>query len=150
MSTPANIQKLHALYVALTGLEIRLDMAREREWFEWARRGFTEDDLRLVILHIKRGITAQKRNPGALKFRNLICQPDYFEEDLAEAKSLQTVAKRQFKENAAKASVLRATGRDPAPPSKPVRTAAEVLETPEAKAFFNLRKQLGGQPTADS
>lgn len=85
------IQALHALYVQLTGQNIALRMDRERAWFDWLgcrKPEFTAEDLRTVIHHIKAGIREQKRNPGALKFSNLIGQPDYFEEDLALATAI--------------------------------------------------------------
>lgn len=80
------IRELHDVYVKLTGQPITLNMHRESAWFLWLahrRPEFTADDLRAVITHIKSGIKDQKRNLGALKFSNLIGQPDYFEEDLA-------------------------------------------------------------------
>lgn len=80
------IQALHALYVQLTGQPITLRMDRERIWFDWLafrQPEFAADDLRTVVHHLKAGIKEQKRNPGALKFSNIIGQPDYFEEDLA-------------------------------------------------------------------
>lgn len=81
------IEQLHRIYVERTGFELRLDIARERSWYEFIGLGFTADDLQLVIDHLRRGIREQKRNTGALKFRNLIGMLDYFEEDLAEAKA---------------------------------------------------------------
>jgi hypothetical protein len=89
------IEALHARYVKLTGYsEISLDMARERQWFEWQKFGvthnhpFTQDDLSLVVRLIHDGIKRQKRNQGALKFDNLIGNPAGFEQDLAEARSI--------------------------------------------------------------
>ena len=86
--TRIRIEELHALYTALTGHALFLNADRERMWFEWLRYRnppFTSNELGLVIRRIKRGIEEGSRNVGALKFRNLIGQPDYFEEDLAEA-----------------------------------------------------------------
>ena len=79
------IKKLHQLYVDLTGLRLSLDSAREHTWWDWLQRGLTEDDLRRVVRMIRAGIKDGSRNPGALKFHNLIGQPDYFEEDAAQA-----------------------------------------------------------------
>ena len=89
-SARQQIESLHAAYQALTGHSIFLNMTREMEWFAWLRfrrPPFTEEDLRLVVAHLKRGIQSQKRNPGALKFSNLIGSPDFFEEDLSEARA---------------------------------------------------------------
>lgn len=122
-----DIPKLHAAYCELTGLEIGLDMNRERSWFEWAKKGFTEEDLRLVILEIRKGIKIGKRNPGALKFRNLIEGLDYFEEDLAMVKAQKRAPKFRFD----KSATLRASGRPdkPKPPeAQPASVAVERLK----------------------
>jgi hypothetical protein len=95
------IQAFHALYQKLTGYsEIALDMARERQWFEWLQYGithqhpFTHEDFKLVIKLIHEGISnatsnqgAYRRNRGALKLDNLIGDPGRFEQDLAEART---------------------------------------------------------------
>jgi hypothetical protein len=82
----ASIPALHAAYCRLTGQQIGLNMARENTWFEWLRwrreRPFTVADLAAVIKHLQTGIKKGDRNPGSLKFSNLIGNPDYFEEDL--------------------------------------------------------------------
>jgi hypothetical protein len=85
--SPSDINTLHADYQRLARLPLRLDMHREAVWFEWGRRGFTADDLRCVITYLRGEIRAGRRHPAALKFSNLIGQPDYFEEDLALARA---------------------------------------------------------------
>jgi hypothetical protein len=122
------IPQLHQTYVALSGLPIRLDMARERSWFEFEKRGFTEADLRLVILEIQKGIKAGKRHLGALRFRNLIESLDYFEEELAMVKA----RKRAPTVSAGRAQVLKGTGRSADPPVAKVRSAAEILASQNA------------------
>ncbi len=86
------IQRLHQVYVKLTGLNLSFHMGHESTWREWIafRRGepFTEADLRFVLLHLKRGIQNGERNMGSLKFSNLIGQPDMFEQDLLQYQSL--------------------------------------------------------------
>lgn len=76
-----NIPDLHALYERLTGFKLRLDFHRERVWFEWAKV-FSDEDLRIMVAHLQRCIREGTRNPGALKFHNLIGNVDLFEEDL--------------------------------------------------------------------
>lgn len=133
------IPELHSLYVSLTGQAIRLDMAREHEWYHWTLRGFTPDDLRLMVAHLKREIAAGKRNHGALKFRNLIVNLDWFEEDLAEAKALA----RRPKVDPARADALRATGRSPADPPPAAKSTAEIMAASKAfEQFRNLKNQL--------
>ncbi len=123
--TPADIPNLHAAYQAATGYVLRLDMYRERQWFDWAARGFTQPDLLIVIQHLKRGIRNQTRNSGSLRFSNLIGQPDRFEEDLAEARQ---VIRKPTPIDPNRAAALRATGRPSAPPSPDGKTAAQILE----------------------
>jgi hypothetical protein len=142
MSNPATIvSDLHRLYVSHTGLQVSLNMAREVDWgrwLQWRKPPFTADDLRAVVDHIRRGIRDGARNPGALKFRNLIGMPDYFEEDLAEA----TARSRVPRIDPCRADALKATGRDPQPAPNPERSAAEVLASEAFQEFCKLKETL--------
>ena len=135
----AFIARLHALYCQLTGLVIPLDMQRETIWFEWQRRGHGEPELRVVVAHLQRGIREQRRNPGALKFRNLIGMPDYFEEDLAEARAARRAY--QSRPQGDKQSVLKATNRDTTPANRE-RKLDEILSSDAFKAFIDFKKTL--------
>jgi hypothetical protein len=141
MNTATQIQQLHHLYCTLTNMQIRLDIAREHEWYHWLQRGFKPDDLRLLVKHLRTEIREGRRNHGCLKFRNLIAQVDYFEEDLAEARARA----RAPKSDPARAETLRAAGRDPALQSPSARPAAEVARqitrdpAAAAKALEELR-----------
>lgn len=87
---PCAILEWHRFFEKLTSAQLTPDFARLDAWrtfIGYRQPPFTHDDLRVVVLHLKQQIKHQKRNPGALKFRNLICQPDYFEEDLQEARA---------------------------------------------------------------
>ncbi|MCE5278877.1 MAG: hypothetical protein LLG03_12715 [Planctomycetaceae bacterium] len=136
------IPQLHALYVTLTGMDIRLDPSREYDWFQWTQAGFTADDLQLLVAEIKRGIRDQTRRPAALKFRNLIGDLQRFEEDLAEARARA----RAFRPDPARASVLRSTGRpaaDASPAPAPARTAEQILADNKAfEQFRSLKNKL--------
>jgi hypothetical protein len=140
------IVTLHRLYCDLTGMDIRLDMAREHEWFIWVKRGFTEQDLRDLVAHLRREIREGRRNQGALKFRNLICNVDYFEEDLAEARAQKRA--RSFHSGGDKGSVLRSTGRETRINDRGTRTAAEIIRSPaqvkteEGQRAFEAFKKL--------
>lgn len=137
--TRKKIEDLHTLYGQLTGLIIPLDMQRESMWFEWQRRGHGAPELREVVAHLRRGIREQKRNPGALKFRNLIGMPDYFEEDLAEARASRRAY--QARPQGQLASVLKATGRDIQPKGE-AKSSAEILESPAFKDFQQFAAKL--------
>ena len=76
-----HILQAHQLYCQLTGQQLRLDMFRERQWFELLRQGFDLEQIRRVIGYLQREIREGRRNVGALKLSNLL-QPDRFEEDL--------------------------------------------------------------------
>ena len=86
---PANamnlVKELHATYVARSGCVIALNMQRENDWRAWCQYAdwqWTCDDLTRVIGYLLGQIREAKRNTGALRFSNLIGQPDKFEEDL--------------------------------------------------------------------
>ena len=91
--TPEMVKQFHAAYNRETGLPISLQFDRQRAWHELLKREYGEPpaqltitDLVMVIRYIRTGITRGERNAGALRFRNLIEQPDYFEEELALAR----------------------------------------------------------------
>ena len=82
----ASIKKLHDLYCEKTSYDVEFNFTRLRQWYEWLKwrtTPFTADDLLRVIGHIKQGIHKDERREGALKFTNLIGNPDRFEEDLS-------------------------------------------------------------------
>jgi len=103
MSTQEVIETLHGLYCRQTGQTVRLSMDRIFIWEVWLARGFTKEDLFDLVRHLRSEIQQARRNPGCLKFSNLIGHPDTFEEDLA---------------------LLRAHQRPKAPPSRTIRSGA--------------------------
>lgn len=104
MNTP--IDQLHIEYCRLIQGQLKLTLDRQYWWGQWKSRGFTMEDLRLVIGHLQRGIKDGKRYPGSLKWSHLIQQTDSFEEELnvarAEKRNLKpapspkAVAQQQF------------------------------------------------------
>lgn len=84
--TPA-IESLHRAYCRLAGASLALTFDRIYWWECWRAKGWTEQDLALVIKHIQRGVDIGTRHYGALKWSNLIQRLDNFEEELAEAKA---------------------------------------------------------------
>lgn len=137
------IEKLHLLYVELTGIDIRLTPDREQDWFLWCKAGFKEEDLRVLVAHIRKGIGSGNRNAGALKFRNLIGQVDYFEEDLGMARCELRIAK--LKQGGPREQVLRESGRVDgrlaAAPEEP-KKMGEVIESEAFKEFARLKEKL--------
>lgn len=82
-SDAAQVEKLHGIYCKSTRMEIQLTHDRIYYWWQWIKRGFTVEDLVMVLGYLRREIANRKRNPGALKFKNLVCDTEGFEEDLA-------------------------------------------------------------------
>jgi len=87
------IESIHKVYCDATGQQIRLAYDRERFWAVFIADGFTAEDVALVCRYLVKAIKAGDRNPGSIRFRNLIERPDLFEEELALAKAAQ----RNFK-----------------------------------------------------
>jgi hypothetical protein len=137
--TRQKIEALHHLYGQLTRLVIPLDMQREVMWFEWQRRGHGERELREVVAHLQRGIREHKRNPGALKFRNLIGMPDYFEEDLAEARAAHRAY--QARPHGDRANVLKASGRSIEPKGE-AKSIADIVQSPGFEQFKQFSQNL--------
>ena len=146
----AEIRRLHAAYVRLTGLAVSLDLQgyREMVWFQWMRLGFTEADLVCVVRYVKGFIQRGDRgwNLGTLKFNSLIGQPDKFEELLAEARVRGKAESRN-----PKAEILRATGREweRRNPKSEIRMAGDVAgritSDPErAREAFEAFRKLKG------
>jgi len=142
MPHSTTIKDLHAAYCRLTGFALTLGFDREYKWSQLTRLGVTVADLELVIARIQAGVRAGARYSGALKFRNLIADPDHFEEELAEARAFA----RKPKGDPARAAALRATGRDPhtSHSSHKPQTPAQIMAEHEtmAKLLRDFKKDL--------
>lgn len=89
MSPQDQIETLHALYCQLTGYyDLSLHPDRVRAWYEYLKAGYTAEDLRLVLLHLKRGERQKYRHRGSYGFSRLIWRLDLFSEELAEARAI--------------------------------------------------------------
>lgn len=88
--TSTDIARVHEVFCRETGVVLRLGIGeynRERCWLLFLHAGFTADDIRIVCKHLRKEIAEGRRMPGALRFRNLVEQLDYFEEELGMAKA---------------------------------------------------------------
>lgn len=132
----AEIESLHRVYGEVTGQPINLTMDRDRTWFEWMARKFTEVDLRMVVRHLKVGINQGKRNDGALKFSNLIGNPDLFEEDLAACRKVRGVSLAPKPA----APVVHQAPKDPREKSLKEKTPEELAA--ESEMFRKLRESM--------
>ena len=132
------IEQFHAAYCAATGQEIRLDaFDRERVWYEFLAFGFSIEDVGLVGRFLVRAVEKGDRNPGCLRFKNLIERPDMFEEEL----QLVRAAMRNFKappsEKEKTIRAFRPVTSEPVPMT--ARPAKEIVQ----KALDELRKAAG-------
>jgi hypothetical protein len=130
---PQLVKALHAAYEARTGYKIALNIVRERSWYEWLKWSdfaWTETELARVIGYLRRKIGKGERNEGALKFSNLIEQPDRFEEDLNLA--VEEAAKSPFKPRRSEGGGQR---------SEPPAEEAAPLDPADAAARW--REQFG-------
>lgn len=129
MTPPNSTQtaEIHGEYVRLTGMPLTLDYLKEQMWHVWGRyrkqEPFTVADLSLVVAYLKAQIKKGERKPGCLKFSNLIASPDYFEEDLQLARAWA----RKPRADAGRAQALRSTHRPTDAPSRPVKSAGDLL-----------------------
>lgn len=139
MNPSGDLQKLHARYCALTGLEMRWSYETESVWYGWLKEQNTEADLELTIKYLSR--LYQKRPDilaSCLRLRRLIGDTLFFSQMCAEAKKIVRV-----REESAKESVLRSTGRATVPETKPARSAAEILMADQAfQQFVELKKKI--------
>lgn len=115
---------LHAAYCSLTGMDLPLTMQRIFSWTAFKAKGWTKEDLALVIRHLQRKIRLARKWPSALLFRNLIERLDYFDEELSEARAMA----RAPKIDKGKADVLRATDRHHEPPTSQCKTCEQVMK----------------------
>ena len=133
-----DIEAMHAAYVRGTGLDVRMDMAREIAWYEVWRRGIRAQDIDLVIAHMKRKAKAQ-RTVRSFTFRNFVGNADYLEEDILEAKA----ANRIPRPHPGRAAVLQATGRPAAPEPPPSKSVGEILSNEQIlSGLAKLKEEL--------
>ena len=132
MSHPSQetVRELHQVYCNKARMTLTLSMDRLLAWEMFAMR-FTAMDLGLVIDYLNAGIAKGERNPGALRFRNLVQDLDHFEEELALANTATLKRPIHKRVQTDRDRALLATGRpdtqaiEAAKPN--VATAAQVL-----------------------
>lgn len=111
------IEQLHRSYCELTRLDVACTLFRHFTWEAFLARGFNDSDLVLVCKSLRRDVDKGKRTIGSMSFHRLVGDLEYFEELLAEFRSLQ----RKPRFATGKASVLAATQR----PAEPVQPGAK-------------------------
>lgn len=107
-------------------------------WNNWRSHGYDSSDLEAVISNLKRLVKEGRRWDTCLRFSKLI-EPEYFAEELSFARAW----KRTSVVDKEKASVLKATGRDPNPKPAKARSAEDIMNADAAfKAFVKLKDSL--------
>jgi hypothetical protein len=99
-------------------------MFRVLAWDAFTKRGFTNDDLRLVCKNLSKQVNKGKRSMGCMSFHRLIVDLDSFEELLAEFRALQ----RKPIFGWGKRDVLEATGRPAEPDPPQAKPAKDVIK----------------------
>ena len=139
MTTLNTINSLHETYCILSGRQLRMDIHgyMESVWFNWMRE-FNEHDLRMVLLHLVKEVNLGRRNPGCLKFDNLILDTPKFAQELAEVRAIV----RNKRVETPRQRVLAQTGRTE-PEKDNVKTAAQVMAGNAAlQELLRLRDSL--------
>jgi hypothetical protein len=109
-SSSALVNQLHTEYCARSGMDTDLTMNREAQWGYWlahrTSKPFTVEDLRRVIAFLRRQVSREGWSIGCLYFKNVIGDPEKFEEHLsaalatnASAASVTTPRKRSTPSN---------------------------------------------------
>jgi len=83
MNTP--ITQLHAAWNSATGQHIPLGVCSyeiEHAWHQFLKAGYTEDDLKMVVVYLQAEIKKGERKPAALRFSNCIGDVLRFSEEL--------------------------------------------------------------------
>lgn len=134
--TTENYHDYHALYCQATTRDIPYSMVFHYRWALWASKGYSKDDLLVVIAFIKRRIKEKRRQPESLRLHNLL-DPERFIDDLLDAR--QEVRKPA---PSARQEALRSIGRTEPQPERTV-TPAQVLAANEGlRKLLELRDSL--------
>lgn len=125
----SKIESLHSLYNDLTfgttRTRVMLTLMRMDAWRSWVRRGWDEDDLRLVLSSLLGAIRCGRRTASCLRFSRLVAWGgnEEFEEHLQQFRATRRVQKL----DRGKAQVLRATGREVEQNQSRVKSVGEVI-----------------------
>jgi hypothetical protein len=117
-----------------------MDMPKIMAWSMWQAHGWTAEDLKLVVRHLKTKIAQERKWPSALQFRNLIERPDLFEEELAEARALARIPVI----DPGRKQALLATGRSTQVVQTEPRPAGDVIAAARALEDFRAWRQATG------
>lgn len=138
------LQRLHSIFRGLTDSPRLWTLAGgvEMIWAAWAREGFNEEDLRLVVAYIKRNMKPRGHfHPASLGFEKLIGNPGLFADRLGEARQAERVKDRQVKPETPRQEILRASGR-PTVEQKEAQPAGQIAAEELKAMYAKLRADL--------
>lgn len=121
------INQLHAVYCAATGMQLPLLPASERWWFDAIQSGMTEQDVALVVKSRQQRVKQGFRHKECLLLRNFIGSEEAIQSVMEEAAQIRALQRAPRFSNG-KEQVLKATGRPTEPDAKGIRTIGEVLD----------------------
>lgn len=127
ISTSPEINQLHAVYCAATGMQLRLLPASERWWFNAIQSWITYEDILLVVKSRQQRVKQGFRHKECLLLRNFIGSEEAIQSVIEEAAQIRAL-QRAPRFSKGKEQVLKATGRPVNPDSKGIRTIGEVLD----------------------
>lgn len=116
----------HKAYCGAMGFDLPLNQCYERYWFEAAKMGLKEEEIPSLVIHLKRRIKAGVRQPECLKIKNLVGSDEAIADSLNEIAAIKALQRKKVFPQG-KQDVLRATGRETEPQTKP-RHISEVFK----------------------
>lgn len=133
----ARIAELHQVYEASTGLHLPLNkaFAREYQWSLWLAEGYTVDDLKLVVAHLKRSY--REYAVKMCRFSSLIGDLERFSEWLAEARA---TARNTRPAPTPRQQILAATGRTEEAPQATEKRVDKIAGEVLAKGWEQLKR----------
>lgn len=124
--TEKTIQNLHDAYVLAVGIELNLNPAFSRQWYDASKMGLQAEDIAPLIRHLQKRIKAGVRQPECLKIKNLVGSDEAIADSLNEIAAIKALQRKKVFPQG-KQDVLRATGRETEPQTKP-RHISEVFK----------------------
>jgi len=126
-SINSDVNSIHQAFCDARGLELNMQGAQERWWFEALKCGMTPDDVKLVIKARMKRIAAGVRHEECLAIRNIAGSEEAIANTMEEAAAIRATMRIKAYP-ASKAQALRATGRSDAPEQAQARPIGEYIE----------------------
>ena len=133
-SINSDVNSIHQAFCDARGLELNLQGAQERWWFEALKCGMTPEDVKLVIKARMKRIAAGVRHEESLYIRNIAGSEEAIANTLEEAAAIRATMRIKAYP-VGKAQALRATGRDDEPEQGGAVPISQVIQA--------MRREVG-------